>query len=353
VNLKKTNMSIPLATRSSVFVWLACQSPAWDDQADDDSTDSSSSPIQDGGTDSDICGEQNFGIEIKPVKLMILMDLSGSMNLGIPTSKWDQAKIAITNILTNWEGKGIHFGFDQFPAEGEDCGINPHPIIDCATANEVLIFNTMNTLNCEALAQTPLYCALNNYTDPLYAPNLSDVDNGDSYLLMVADGCDSCGLTCPTGGGSAADDDFTQVISDVLSLGVHTFAIGFGDATGGEFCEGELNAIAAAGGTVYDTFFDVLGQAALDNALQEIVEKVASCEFVLQPEAGADPTEVNLYADEELILFDEGCTAGSGWDWVDSEQEAAVLCDQPCNQLVTGNISQITATFGCPTAVLE
>jgi hypothetical protein len=200
---------------------------------------------------------------------------------------------------------------------------------------------------------TPLYCAIDNFADPWYAPKLSDVFNSDSYLLVVADGCENCGLDCPSGGQSAYADDFTELVSFLLALQIHTFVIGFGDTVGGDFCPEELNAIAAAGGTEYTTFIDALGQDELDAALQQIAGQIATCELVLDPDSGADPTKVNLYADGELILFDQDCAGGSGWDWVDAEHTIAVLCSEYCDLLISGELSEITATFGCPTAVLE
>ena len=96
-----------------------------------------------------------------------------------------------------------------------------------------------------------------------------------------------------------------------------------------------------------------MNQADLTTALNQIASSVVSCVYEIDTEEtdDVDFDEVNFYFDDEVVYWDEDCTQGIGWRWVDDEKSAVEFCDQACDQLQAGDVDNISATFGCPTEI--
>ena len=301
---------------------------------------------------SEICDEQDFSIDIIPVRLMILQDLSGSM-MG---EKWTAAQGALTTLLNNWPGIEIEFGYDIFPdgSQGDSggwwCGtVNPVQI-DTAINNQADIIAHQNTVDPDlGYGLTPLWCGMNNFNTPTYAPLFTD-PNVASYLLVVSDGQDSCGVTCPHGGGSVTEGELRSVTQALLVNGIQTVVIGFGTGVDPD----QLNAIAQEGGTPWTTYFTASDQASLATAFDQIATSVIGCTYDIdEPSAEANPDEVNFYFDDVVVAYDASCLGGEGWTWVDATHTQVEFCDQACSDLKAGNISEISAKFGCPTVIVR
>jgi hypothetical protein len=51
--------------------------------------------------------------------------------------------------------------------------------------------------------------------------------------------------------------------------------------------------------------------------------------------------------------LDEGCAAGTGWDWKDpTVRETVVFCDEACDMIKSGDVTDISAEFGCKSATV-
>jgi von Willebrand factor type A domain len=304
----------------------------------------------DGG--SNVCDEQDFVIDIVPVRLMILQDLSGSM-IG---DKWTETKAALSSILTTWNGVEIEFGYDIFPdgtqadTGGWWCGTTDPVQIDCDINHQADIIAHQNTVDPDlGYGLTPLWCGMNNFNSPTYAPLFTD-SSVESYLVVVSDGQDSCGTTCPHGGGSVTEAELRQVTQLLLAAGIKTVVIGFGTGVDPD----QLDAIASEGGTPWSTYFTASDQLSLENAFDQIAASVISCTYDIdEPSAEANPDEVNFYFDDVVVAYDDGCTTGEGWTWVDAGHTQVEFCPQACNDLKAGNIAEISARFGCPTVIVE
>jgi hypothetical protein len=81
------------------------------DSDSDADSDGDSDSDTDTGTGDEICDELEFDIDLTPVALMLLQDVSGSM---FP-SNWNQALPALNNVINAWTGSQIQFGMDFFP----------------------------------------------------------------------------------------------------------------------------------------------------------------------------------------------------------------------------------------------
>jgi hypothetical protein len=180
--------------------------------------------------------------------------------------------------------------------------------------------------------------------------------------MVVSDGADSCGTDCanpPVDADDPKDDtepeDMEQITSDLLSLGIKTFAVGFGsNVAGSGVSQEQLNAIAENGGTPFTEYFQAEDPEDLENAFDQIAAAVIPCTFEIDdPDPSADPDKVNFYFDGEVVGYDEDCANGEGWTWVDAEHTEVEFCDAACTQLRTTGVDLVSATFGCPTIIID
>lgn len=302
-----------------------------------------------GADDGVFCDEQLFAIDRRPVRLMILQDVSFSMSEGTPT-KWSQAVPAMRTMLNDWADRDIEFGFDIFPdsnAVGRGCHVSDPVQIDAAPATAASIIAFLNDYTPWG-ESTPLWCGMNNFNRPGYAPRFV-AEGAQPYLLVVSDGEDLCSPGCVVGGGSAGPGELAMVTMQLLSNGIKTFVIGFGN----EARPADLNAIAGSGGTPFDTYFDARSEEELREALETIAGSVMSCLWdIEEPDATADPDVVNFYLDGVPVPYDEGCAAATGWRWTDDTHLQVEFCGAACHDLVWGTVTEVSARFGCPTVLL-
>jgi hypothetical protein len=316
-----------------------------DDDSDDDDNndDDDDNDDDDSDTEDDVCSEWDIDISLVPVRIMILQDVSMSME---DDNKWTQAKAALT-FMVNTFNDVIEFGFDRFADPGNDrCDVSLPVICDCLPNNAQNIVNYIN--NISPSNATPLYLGMQNFVDANYAPIFSSPDVA-SYMVVISDGADTCGLDGQfSQNGGATAQQLADITSQVLNQNqIMTFVIGFGAGAD----PAQLNAIAAAGGTGLNQYIDAQNEQELQDALTNIGASVASCVYEIEPqdETEVNMDEVNFFFDGELVGYDEDCALGVGWTWVDEEKTAVEFCDEACQQLKDGEVSNISAEFGCPT----
>ncbi len=312
----------------------------------------------------DECDGEDFYPEPKRVAVMLLLDMSMSMTqeMGDKT-KWDVAREAITGILTDpaYTSLGIHFGFDYFPDTSVvmsattgrpvyGCGVDDPVAVDVATGSEPLIIDWLNAA--EPAGATPLYCALNKFIDPTYAPGFAGVQM-EKYLVLISDGADACGVGCDQVDWATVPqlEDVTSRLNTEVGLdtggwAIRTIAIGFGNAIAPD----ELDAISRAGG-VFEEHVDAVDPAALSQAFKTIANTVVSCVWDLKdPNAISDPDKINFYLDGgEAIPFlypRERCATESGWIYTDDTRKTMEFCNDAC-AAVRGGTRTISARFGC------
>ncbi|MFO8074270.1 MAG: vWA domain-containing protein [Polyangia bacterium] len=353
-----------------------------DDGAADADSDADSDTDGDADADSDadgdadtgtFCDEQDFPISLVPPRLMLLVDFSFSMTDPIdpdalnPQDKWPVARQALIEMVTGYGGQ-LHFGTDIFPdgSGSNKCEVDDPVEYDIQLDSGSAIISYYTSASTPNGNGTPLYCGMQNFLDPTYAPVFNDPE-APSYLVVVSDGADLCGTGCFYCGPfnqSAECDDIDVELGELTAQlydeqGIRTFAIGFGDdAVSADVAEDQLGAIAANGHTDVDQYLDAADEEALYAALDVIAESAVSCTYSIdEPDASADPDNVNFYFEvegaEEVVPYDEDCQEGLGWTWIDEEHTEIEFCEQPCQQLQTGEVTEISAKFGCPTVVVE
>jgi hypothetical protein len=320
-----------------------------DSDADADG-DGDTHGVENFGTDSkEVCDAKDLNIEPTPGRLMFLLDMSSSMLDGTPT-KMEQAVTAVTNVLLEFEGQGIEFGLDLFPDGSLDpknttrCGVNNDVVIDCDMNTEQAIIEELNKTH--ITGATPLYCAMNNFTDPSYAPQYSGV-RGNNILVIVTDGEDNCFMDCQEGTQLSSNTKFGELAESLCnSHGVKTVAVGFGS----EALAGQLNAVAEKGCTEYTEYIQADDQEELQDALELLTGLAIGCNFFIgELDEQVDPTLVNIYFDDEIVKHDPGCAAGTGWSWASDSHDEITFCEEACAKINSGDVSSVTAKFGCKT----
>lgn len=297
-----------------------------------------------------VCSEQVFRVEYLPVKLMILLDMSGSMVL--PADKYPIAVNAITGMLDHFAGKFL-FGFDTYPDrfEPESCSVDNPIWFDCAPGNEAGIAAWLES-NTPAMATAdPLLLLLRKFLeDPDYAPSFTSAEvPGDAYLVIVADGDDTCGPEAVVDWNVTWETELSEAARSLNEAGIKTIVVGYTENADGETLDG----IAQNGGTAFDTHIPAMDQGALTSALDTIAGTIVGCSFeIADPGPSADPNKVNFYMDEDVVPFDNGCELGVGWTWEDDDHTFVRFCEQSCAQMNAGDIENVTATFGCPAVVV-
>ena len=298
------------------------------------------------GNDGDFVACETLSSDLSRVatRVMLLQDISSSMSEQVGAngqSKWELAQTAIEGMVNAYDSD-IEFGLDLFP-RGGSCNVGSSVILDVAPDNASAINNELAETN---LSQTtPLLRAMVNYTQAAYAPGFLD-GGGGSYLVIISDGADSCGANGQFQQGASAAE-LQAVTANLRNLfGIRTIVIGFGQGVE----PAQLNAIAQAGGTSFNTYLKADDGEQLSNALSQIAEKVvASCVFQVgtfeNPDVNFDWVVVSL--DGKKLGYDPGCEKGKGWTWTSDAHSSIEFCAEKCADIEDGNISSIKVELAC------
>jgi hypothetical protein len=365
-----------LATKvlAVVFVWAALVGCEGADSSrsgggGDGDTDGDSDADADGDADGDTdtgtgCEEVAFPVAGHPPDILILLDRSNSMTSGSPTY-WSTVTAAIETITAAMDPQ-INFGLMAFPYGSTECAAPPSlPYVQISEDdNADTIGTVLGGLGPDG-AGTPTAAALQ--VAAAYLSGLAD--DAHRYILLATDGgpncsgdaalqCGTCTTTQPDGATCNAhndclDEEQAVAIAEQINVeqGISIYVVGVGGLLGGPFLD-VMTAIAAAGGT--EDFYAAETPADLAAALDEIAAAAVECEFTVDWDSlgegvSTDPNLVNVFAEGEVMPYDEDCSSGFGWRWIDDDTIA--LCDDLCEQYKNGDITEITASFGCVTVV--
>jgi len=296
------------------------------------------------GDASDICDQQDFNIEFKPARIMILLDNSSSMTetLSGGQTKQAQAKQAVITLVSDPANQDKWFGLDIFPDQG-NCGTSLAPPVTIAlNNNQKIVDYVTNTYSPNG--STPLWGALNYYNNQAHATASGLYDpTVNGYIIVVTDGTDTCfnGLNVTL--------QITNVVKALVSqYNIKSFAIGFGSGV----TASELNAIAKNGGTPITSYLQANNQQQLLDAFAKVAKEAVSCRFqIAASDKDIDPNKVNFYFDGTVVPQDPNNK--EGWNWVDSQKTTVEFYGKYCEELQAGTVKKVSATFGCPTVVVN
>ena len=334
-----------------------------------------------------LCGNDILTAVEDPPNLYFVLDRSGSMFDSmdeLPGNKLDASRDAIETALQAI-GHRVQYGAAVFPSNSDD---------GCAAGREVFRTQRGDSVAATEGTSGPTLRALMSSLES-YAPNggtpaaatlralsgpLSYLA-GTTYILLFTDGgpncnssaqCESdacipdierielqsgefCGsdlLCCADPafvdpGSGCIDETAVQAIADLQASGVSTYVIGLPGA--GAYAD-VLSRMAAAGGVARtgnatEAYYAVDSIPELVETLSAITLNLAlSCDIELSAPP-PDPTDVNVYFDDELLESNEE----NGW--VYTSESTIQLRGEACDALMSGAIRKVQIVAGCPTVV--
>ena len=290
-----------------------------------------------GGTGGNNCGVQTFALQRRPPDVLIVQDKSGSMADPPSTggaSKWTQVTSAIDSAVMSTQAS-IFWGITFFPSNNT-CGTSTAPTVGVATNNYTAIHTALGSRT--PGGSTPTANAMLDAGNYLAGLN----DGNSKYIVLATDGLPNC-----AGGQANASDTAgaEAAVSTVLGQGIHTFVIGISTDT---TSDATLNQMAQNGGEPRASgppyYYLANNQADFSMAMAQIAGQVVSCTFALS-QVPPDPSLVTVQADGVDVPRDT--THMNGWDFGPG-MTSVILYGTYCSRLQSGQIMNVSATFGCP-----
>ncbi len=352
------------------------------------------SPTQTQQLLEDACNAESIEPEQIPAKLVLLVDVSGSMNNQAPgtqLSKWEVTRDALIEAICGVTGPGLN--------DKTSVGLMFYPNMrnDTVSRTAVTDMRCINTQGITPMAElgtndpgtqrtrlrtdlTAAVLGLGTPTSDAYDYTLNNIVltseqqavPGDSYILLITDGVPTLYHGCYNPSGSLSNLDGAEVVSWVntgIQNNVKTFIIG---SPGSESMRAWLSQAAYDGGTGLDgcspgnangpychmdmTTATDFSQA-LRDGLQQVVNSMSGCKFVI-PAKSADGTkdvDINLIhpvitystGESELVGRDNknGSTCTEGFYLVDNSQ--VELCADTCSRYQADALASLQIMFGC------
>ncbi len=298
------------------------------------------------------CGEEDLDLKLAGVKVMFLLDFSSSMTNG---NKWADASAAIEKMVTDPANADTHFGLHVFPQPGLNplniCSAASNPAVEVAEGTGQDIVDWMNSHKPGMFSMTPLVNAMQYY---LGAKQTALHDSSTAnYVILLSDGEDSC-YAMEAGGQtilypSHAFNMLAGITDDMKDVShIKTIPIGLGNI--GNAAEKQLNAIARNGGSSFDEYIPAADGPALEAALEEIAQSIRPCRYLVDsPNQSYDSSKINFYFDDNKV--DRDRKHENGWDWTTGDELEVEFYGDACDQIKSGEVAKVNATFGCPTVI--
>jgi hypothetical protein len=287
-------------------------------------------PQVDGGTDdAGNCGAMEFALQRIPPNVMLVIDRSGSMGQSIgggsATTKWDDLKGAVSNLVTNYNSM-MQLGAAIFSSDGNCAAAN----IDVPLAS-MAGSNVMTKLNAQGPnGNTPTAAAL----DTVIAKGMLTDKTRGNYVVLATDGQPNC-----------TDTDVTKRVDALYNAtpSVKTYVIGMGDGTASN--PTLLNAWADAGHTARTGathYYQTSSPTELKAAFDAIVGGLVSCDFKMM-QAAPDPSLVRVT--ENGAVLSPSPTNGYSFD---PSTNTVTLHGPACDMLKANASTKVGVLYGCP-----
>jgi len=306
---------------------------------------------------SGVCKDNGKRIEATPVDLMVVLDVSYSMDYD---QKWVAVKSAMKSFVNSSKFSGSGIGLQYFPLRAQ-CSVAAYenPAVPFGVLPGAASAISMSLEQQQMSGGTPTVPVLEGTTR--YARSWATQHPERQVVIVLAtDGVpdDSCAAT-PDGGLSNSLANVLTVArgAAMASPPIKTFVIGVGKDLVA------LNQIAAAGATssalLVDTRFDA--DLAFLDALTTVRNSALGCSFAVPFVTGVDPRlgRVRFIADdpaksfvvpkrENLLGCASGAGAAAGWYFDGAAPDTKlVLCQPSCEALGAGFAGRLFVEFAC------
>jgi hypothetical protein len=307
-----------------------------------------------------VCGSENREVRLHPLDIMIVLDVSYSMDYD---RKWTSVKSALKSFVFDPEFSGLGVGLQYFPLRMQ-CSVDayatpalPIGILGGGGWNQDTASAVADSLDRQQMAGgTPTVQVIEGVTR--YVKSwLKSPGNADrrAVVVLATDGVpdDTC---------LAVPDGLPNSLENVLAVAnranleepeVKTFVIGVGKDLVA------LDGIAAAGGTGQAILVDTSGdsEASFLSALTQVRRSALDCGFEVprHDSIAKDRAQVRFVPDDGSgeVYFENvgdaaGCGGGHGWYFDDPGNPRALeLCDSTCTAVTQGDTGRLFVEFAC------
>jgi hypothetical protein len=265
--------------------------------------------------------------------------MTGTGDCG-PTSKWTLMTSALKDFLpmvettVNW---GImYFGSGNTNSStGDGCDVYSTAQVAPGSMNAGAISTSID--GTKAATSTPTTAAVN-----AAAKYLAGLDDGNpKFILLATDGLPTCG----TGRNGADDDNAIAAVKAAKAMGISTFVIGIGTASGGG--DATLTSMATEGGFPrpgMPAYYSVDSATNLKDAFSTITGMVGVCYFSVNPVPKDMSAILDVKGDDKVIPQD----GTDGWTFVTMPASSGIqLNGKSCEDYKSGNIKSVVVDLPC------
>ena len=307
------------------------------------------------------CIEANPVTMNLPPDVLIVLDRSGSMNDKIDgtscnnqcrtmgMSKWVQMTSTLTSFIPTVETT-VNWGLKLFATDdGSSTGCTVTSGVEVAP-------KTANASAISAAIAPPLMAGSSTPTAAAETAAMTYLlglnDGNPKFILLATDGIPTCGTaTCaagviPTGNQNQCDDaNAIAAVKTAFDMGIPTFVIGVGTATGGG--DATLTEMAKQGGFprmgAAQAYYSVESATELQAAFGTITQTVGSCFFSVRP--------VPKSADEITAVRGDGNVipqgGSDGWTFVTGANAGVMLNGKSCDDYKSGKVKSVIVDLPC------
>jgi hypothetical protein len=311
------------------------------------------------------CAGQSTTGEKKQVDFLMMMDNSGSMEMvdtGQTLTRWANLKAAIPLFVNDMANAGMYVGLDFFPEGGNQplCNAtdyaNPNVPIDIIPGPNGMQANAIIAAIEGRMTGggTPTTPALTGAIQAARTWQMAHPERSLSVLFLTDGQPQGCNSSV-NNAAQAAQAGTTGTPP------IKTYVLGVGPDTG------NLQTIAAAGGTMMAYMVTMGGAAELTKALADIRKSTLTCDYnVPKGDGGAvDPTKIvvqvkvgtaGTLVDIPNVVNAQGCAGnpqnqmGLGW-YYDNPPPGVptkiTLCPNSCGPLQIADGSEVSIMLGC------
>jgi hypothetical protein len=313
-----------------------------------------------------VCATQSIDGTIKPLHMVISVDVSGSMcetgsgkNCDDPNSKWQQAKAGLDAFARDASSKGVSVSL--IPWSGNACGDFSVPKLPVTDLPSSAVKATLD--NISPTSATPTSSALEGALT--HANALKATADGKKIIIVfVTDGLPTA---CPGDGTEetqAAFDAALEKAEKIRAAKVPLYVLGVGNQLS------KLDELASAGGSpdangaIPNAIAIPLSDPGRVNTLilselKKIRGGDIPCEssIPLPPEKrGIDYSQARVSlkggANDEALPYSQNCENKKGWKYdprptSTTGATSIKLCAEACTLLRQNGQSSIRAEFGC------
>lgn len=302
---------------------------------------------RDGGKKETVCGKHAVKSDHAIPDMLIVLDRSASMGPqgnNRRTNRWQGSATAVSQLVTTY-GSGVNFGLMTFPGGGQGGQGGGLSLASC-TAGEVNVEvgpNNGDPIN-QAISRmgpggyTPTAATLEAALAVIGPPTTADQDlTAVKYVLLVTDGDPNCSEDFDPdmgggGGGGNLEDPLARMqtiaaIERLTDEGIKTYVVGY-ETAGTDFA-GQLDLMAAAGGTGEDKHRSVASSADLTATFEELASNATTCSYRLVEKV--DVSFVSVTVGGKARKYET--------DWrLESDERTVTLVGKACEDAKNGGV---------------